>query len=70
MAANTTITVSGLSPKGVTIALGGGNDLNSVQLLQLKKVVDRAVTECSSGDSTLTGSAVVVPAAWDATLRI
>ena len=70
MAAVTSITVSGQSPKGVTIAFAGGNDFNSVQLLALQKVVNRAVVECSDGDSTMAGVPTVVPAAWDATLRI
>lgn len=70
MAAVTSITVSGVSPKGVTIAFAGGNDFNSVQLRALKKIVDRAVTECSADDGSLSGVPTVVPAAWDALLRI
>lgn len=70
MAAVTTITVSNVSPKGCTIAFATGNDFNSVQLKALKKIVDRAIVECSAEDSSLSSVLTVVPSAWDATLRI
>lgn len=70
MAAVTSITVSGQSAKGVTIAFAGGNDFNAVQLRTLYKVVQRCVTECTAEDSSMAGVPTVVPAAWDATLRI
>jgi uncharacterized membrane protein len=68
MAAVTSITVSAQSPKGVTIAFAG--DFNSAQLKTLKKVVDRACVECTAEDGSMSGVPTVVPAAWDATLRI
>lgn len=70
MAAVTSITVSAQSPKGVTIAFGGGNDFNSVQLRTLAKIVNRALVECSAEDSSMSGVSTVVPSAWDTTLRI
>jgi hypothetical protein len=70
MAAVTSITVSAASAKGVTIAFGGGNDFNSVQLRTLKKIVERALVECAGEDGSMSGVATVVPAAWDSTLRI
>ena len=70
MAAVTSITVSAQSAKGVTIAFGVGNDFNSTQLKTLQKIVNRAVVECGAEDSTMSGVTTVVPAAWDALLRI